>query len=166
MASPIASGLSWACAPMVRVSQPNASLPQRSMRLAKRSLPACANAPKAAATTSIPRLEISPRRTSSGVDRVSSGAAGAASAATSLPAACPRRRTSASSASAWSIRSTRICASGLTPPADSRRTSATPASRCSSDCCRLTLWIRANGISRRLRCSQPLRMVIASRPSW
>ena len=62
------------------------------------------------------------------------------------------------------MRSTRICASGLLPPADSRRSSATPNNRCSNVCCTATLWMRANGISRRLRCSQPLRMLMPSLP--
>ena len=54
----------------------------------------------------------------------------------------PRRRTRLSSASASSSLSTRICASGFSPPADSSRTSATPNRRCSTDWCRTTLWMR------------------------
>ncbi|KAG1581336.1 hypothetical protein G6F46_015375 [Rhizopus delemar] len=78
--------------------------------------------------------------------------------------ACPRWRTSRSRAKAWSSFSTRISASGRVPPADSRRSSATPNRRCSGFCRTSTLWMRANGISRRLRASRPLRTVIASLP--
>ena len=53
---------------------------------------------------------------------------------------------------------------GFLPPADSSRTSATPNIRCSSDWCRTTLWMRENGISRRLRCSTPSRMLKLSLP--
>ena len=117
--------------------------------------------PYAAASKISPRLETRPWRRTSPVFSDSRGAA-AGSATVAAGAAVPRLRTSASSARASSSFSTRISASGFLPPADSSLTSATPTIRCSKDCCSATLWMRANGMTRRLRSNRPLRTTSVS----